>query len=571
MPSISQRVFAGIRPAVTERNLEPKYGTVAHNTRLRDGSLRPFKTPKEIRVEPYDVRSIYQTRDFPDCCSKILTWDHCVSVIEPADPGCHGYGGIVVFHHDTPCSAPQRYFPCEDKWYPLVVPQPTSPLSATRITAGALEVQDQQMGETSLRGPDERSYTYTWVDRFGVESPPAYPSNPTLSYDDEVWTITGFSTPPANAETVRIYRSSSFFEDGTKVPNPFDTSYQLVEEVELAPLGGVIVSYTDDRRLLTMDQGTLLTDSECPPACFEQVVMTEQGYAVGFFGNQLWISERNEPHNWPEAYRHTLPDRIVAIGAFYDWVFIGTTGRPYRLKTVWTKSGDESDTQTDILPYNELYPCLSRQAFVTTNFGALYTTKRGIVMLTPDGNAVLISKNREDEDDWYHDRAPNTAEWVGSKYMAARTPAGQGFIMDVVDKAEGGLDLGDFVTIDWNPHSTHVGRRGQLLYSVNKTVYEWNAGFDRLVYRWRSKKNRLAGHVSFSAAKIVADHGPAVRFTLWRDGEVYYTRNIEHSKPFRLPASGRGLEWWFEIEGTNRVYEVHIATSMTELVEEAAL
>jgi len=568
MPSVSNRVFAGIRPAITERNLEPRYAQRAHNTRLRDGSLQPFLAPKLVDSAAYPIRSIYQTRDNPDCCAKILTWDHCTSVIEPTDPGCHGFGGIVVFHNDGDCTEPQRYFPCEDTWYPLVVPQPTSPLAAQRVAAGQLEQEVAAMGEVSGRGPDERSYTYTWVDRFGVESPPAYPSAPVFAYDDEVWRLSGFYSPPSNAVCVRIYRTSSTFEDGTKVANPFDTSFQLVEEVPVGAGATWAGVYIDSRRLIDMDHGTLLTEDDCPPPCMDQVVMTEQGYGVGFKGNELFVSERNEPHNWPEKYRHTLPDKIVAIANFYDWVFIGTTGAPYRMKVVWTKMGDESDTQVDILPYKEVYPCLSQRAFVATNFGAMYGTYKGLVQLFPDSNAVLVSRQREDEDDWYHDRAPNTAAYVNGKYFGARVPSGNAFVFDVQERAEGALDLGDFVTVDWTPHSVHVGRRGQLLFSTGNNLYEWNASVSRMVYVWRSKRFRLAGHVAMSAAKVVGDYGPPVLFRVWRDGKLYYERQVNHSNPFRLPPAGRGLEWEFEVTGSSQVYEVHISTSFGELVEE---
>ena len=519
----------------------------------------------------YTIKGIYQTRDFPECCAKILTWDHCVSVIEPNDPGCHGFGGIVVFHHDgKDCSEPQRYFPCEDKWYPLVVPQPTSPLFATRTTAGTLEAETLSGGETSMRGPDERAYTYTWVDRFGVESPPAYPSQPKSAYDDETWTLTGFATPPLNAVCVRIYRTSSAFEDGSKVPNPMDTSFQLVEEVPVN--NGVWAGvYVDSRRLIDMDHGTLMTEEDCPPPCFEQVVMTEQGYAVGFIGNEIWISERNEPHNWPEKYRHTLPDKIVGIAAFYDFVFVGTTGVPYRMKTVWTKAADESDTQTDILPYKESYPCLSKFALVSTNSGAMYTSFKGVVVLEPGGAAVLASRKREDEDDWYHTYAPNIASFVNGKYFGARMPLGQGFIFDIPDAAEGPLDFGDFVTIDWNPTAVHVGRRGQLIYSVGNDLYEWNAGPAKMTYKWKSKKFRLPGHVAMSVAKVVGNYGPPVKFRIWRGGVLYYERDVNHSSPFRLPPLISGLEWEFSVEGTTEIVEVHMATSITELTEEASL
>jgi hypothetical protein len=569
MQSVHTLIFGGIRPAITSRNLEPHYATTAHNTRLRDGSLRPISAPKLIREEATVIEGIYHNRDSEECCGKILTWDHCVSVIEPVDPGCGGFDGVVVYHHDQCKTEPQRYFNCEDKWYPLVVPQPQRPAIATRTVAGSVPLDSQAMGEVSYRGPDSRSYVYTWVDRFGVESPPSTPSATFLAYDDETWTVTGFDPPPPNAAAIRIYRPGGVLEDGKKPANPMDTTFQLVREVDVGAGSGWTGTFVDNFRFIDMTYGTLLTEEDCPPPCMDQVVMTEQGYAVGFKGNELFVSERNEPHNFPEKYRVTIAEKIVAISVMVDFIMVGTTGRPYRINTSFARQGNEASLTVDPVPFLEVLPCLSRRAFCATPFGAIYVSYESLVLIAPQGNATQITRKRIDEQDWYKDFAPNIGVFHDGRMHLARSPVGRATVIDIPDPSVGReLDLGDMYTTDWHPRTVHIGRRGQLLYSEGRSLYEWESGQDVLTYEWKSKLFRLPGMVGFGAMKVLGDFGPPIALEVYADGKLYHSRQVKSSKPFRLPARGRGIEWQYRLVGTTQVYEVQMATSVRDLAHE---
>jgi hypothetical protein len=45
-----------------------------------------------------------------------------------------------------------------------------------------------------------------------------------------------------------------------------------------------------------------------------------------------------------------------------------------------------------------------------------------------------------------------------------------------------------------------------------------------------------------------------------------FERKITCGKPFRLPKGYDGLNWEIELTGIEQINEVHMATSMTELV-----
>lgn len=575
MPSINQRVFGGIKPAVFDLNTQPQQAQFAHNTQLRDTQLKPFRTPRVASAsrhfgDPDVIRGIHMFPDSEACCSSLpVTFERDSSVIFPPDPGsCPGFEGAVIFPCN--CGAPYRYFRCEDKTYPLVVPQPTARPTVTLQSAGTMK--NAPANENKM--PDERSYTYTWVDRFGVESPPAPPSTSTLSWDDQVFRLTGFDDAPDNAVCMRIYRSVSPFTPDTNAGLDLDASFQLVEEVEVTG-GDSTPTYIDVRRLRDMQLGTLLTDTDCPPPCMDQVVMTESGYAVGFRGNQLYVSERYEPHNWPQRYRFTLPDRIMALAVHYDTVFIGTSGRPYRTDIVPAaatggKDGVGADIVAEPTPYAEVYPCLSRWTMTATSFGAMYGTDKGMVALARNGSAVLVSRDRVDEDDWVN-FLPNIGAWHNGKYYGSRSPVGTSFVMDIADGGEGSLDIGDLVTIDWQPTAVHSGPDGRLWYLEQvdgvTEVRAWGEGSEYMPYEWRSKSYRQSSLMQYAAAKVVGSFGPPVVLDIFVDDRLFDSITVENDRPFRLRRNGKGLSWSFRLQGRTVVNEVHIATSMAELTE----
>jgi len=562
MASVKFHMFGGIRTSLGENLRRAAYGKVSRNTMLRDGYLTAFKEPRQ--VTPFvdfnsdkPRKSLWLLYDTGECCTGLATFSRYTSVLEPPAPGgCAAFSAVALFPCGAGCPEPQWYFPCDDATHPIVVPKPELPLVAKLITP-SLDLVD-----ADYAGPDQRSYTYTWVDQFGTESPPAPPTEAHLSYDDEVWELTGFDTPPANAVCVRIYRTSSYFENFERQDMPSGSTFQLVEEVPLD--GGTPSFYTDSRSLIEMDMGTLQTEENCPPPCMTDVQMVESGHAVGFSGNSLFVSERYEMHNWPERLRVELPDRIVGIAIHYDTVYIGTTGRPYYMEVEPVTVDDEADTRVEALPFTENLPCLTRFAMVASDSGALYPSHKGLVALKKGRPAALVSRGIIDEDDWV-EWVPNVAAWHNGKYYASRSPTGRGFIMDLQDGTEGEPDIGDFVEIEWAPAMIHAGHDGRLYFLEDGTTYAWHEGYKRRRYTWRSKQVRTPGHTTMAALKIVGDWGEPVDVRVIADGREYDRLTVSDSLPVRLKANGRGVEWGIEVSGTTTISEIHLATSYMEL------
>lgn len=564
--AIAAAKFGGIIPGTSARLLPAANGTVAHNVRLIDGSLQPEPAPGLVRTEAYEIKDIYVPAA-GECCAAPLTFPHCASVTEPADPGaCCGFDHVVVWDH---CNGYYRQDRCGTTKYPLVVDAPTKTLVATLTGQGTTTVADA------------RSYTYTWVDQFGTESQPAPPTAPVQARDGDVFELSNFGDPPANAVAVRIYRTSSEFEGfksaSKDTTQPVGTTFQLVEELTLPLAGG---TYTDTRRLKDIEFGTLTTHEQCPPpGCMDQVVLTDQGYHVGFHGNELYVSERNEPGNWPQKYQVTLPDKIVAIVAHHDVVLVGTTGQPYRVSIGFKPDRDQADAEVTPVPLDGMYPCLQRQTMVATEFGALYVSHLGLIEVRAVGTTVAknVTEDLIGRQEWPK-VAPNIAAWYNGAYYGVRAPSGKGFRLEFptmrdragsttsFDMTAGVTQHGvQLTTFDMPAAVIHAGRDGWLYCASGKELHRWAAGPAKMTYRWRSKVFQFWRLDRLGAVQILGDFGKPLEFRLMSAGTLVYSRTVNSSAPFRLPAHCARYEWQFELSGTTRVFAVKAAATIEEL------
>lgn len=88
---------------------------------------------------------------------------------------------------------------------------------------------------------------------------------------------------------------------------------------------------------------------------------------------------------------------------------------------------------------------------------------------------------------------------------------------------------------------------------------------EKMQYVWRSKKFVLQGETTFSVMKVVHKKG-CVRARVYADGCLAFDAMVFGCGPFRLPSQLMGITIEIELIGTATVYEVHIASSMKELL-----
>lgn len=90
-------------------------------------------------------------------------------------------------------------------------------------------------------------------------------------------------------------------------------------------------------------------------------------------------------------------------------------------------------------------------------------------------------------------------------------------------------------------------------------------GASKNTYTWKSKKFTMPGRTTFSAAKVVMDKG-CVRLRIHLDGRCRYDAVVQNCAPFRLPDQLAGIEVEIELIGKATVHQVHVASTMEELI-----
>jgi len=547
MAQIRLSPFGGMRPAIASTLRDIRYADFAIDASLRDGSLKPQRAPRLICEGDY--QSIF-------CCP--LTQDSKKCGIEPReecaysfvdDPNCsNGFDTTVVFYHRIENKKPERIVHETCEVCPLCLEAPEGEDFTAEILNTGIVAQI-----------DTRIYTYTWVDKFGIESPPAMVSNELCLEDDGEVRLSNFATPPAGAACIRIYRTSSPFMDGDDETATFDTTFQLVEEIDLTggtPWPGF---YIDDKCLAEICLGTLQTMANCCPPEICGIVRTESGYYVAWADNQIWVSERHNPSNFPLVNMLELPDRIVNIVAHRDTVLVGTTGSPYRVSIAAQQNGDVIEAES----FRDKLPLVQPDSMVETPWGAVYATDIGLVGLTPTGSPRVLSRERITEDDW-REYLPEVGAWYRGRYYGFKKD-GHGIVFDLAEGGESRLEIGDFVLTSFNAEYAKVNDDGNMYLINDGDVYHWDNGDDVLPYTWKSKQIEVLPRSNASVLYISGKGKVSVR--IWADGcPVFECEDMEiRCKPWRLPRLKKACDWQVELRGVACLDRVVLASSMSEI------
>lgn len=546
MPGIQTRVFGGMRSAAHDTLRPEQYANLARNVELKDGSIRPLRGPKLVKSAEDPIQSIHSVPTFSDCRRGVLCLNECASVVVGSLFNCAGRESVLVF---PSFGTPYRHMLDDQSNQPVYLDQPTRSLS---ISFGGTQLDIQ------THKPDVRSYTYTYVDQFGIETPPAPPSNSLTLTENAQVSIRGFGTPPAGTCAINLYRSATPFREQGSNNRSTQASYQLVEQLPVST-----TFYLDTMSLSRIDMGTLCTEADCPPPPMCKTVETETGYIVGFDKNEVFVSARHEAHNFPMENRITIPDRIIDIAAQFDTVYVVTTGRPWRIRV--DAAPAPLNTIIDPVPYSSVTPATRQGTLVAASFGAVYASEKGLVALAPGGQSRLVSRDRVSDEQWSR-IVPDVAVWNCGYYYGFRND-GRSFVFDMKDTQSETLDAGDFIELTTATDIATAHADGEIYFVSDGSVYGLGAG-QFIPYTWESKQFTTASSLRMTAAKVLGDYGKAVRFRLWADDKLVVDKNVTGNKPFRLPRCKRSTQWRFRLDGDTPVYEVHLATSLRDLSEQ---
>ena len=141
----------------------------------------------------------------------------------------------------------------------------------------------------------------------------------------------------------------------------------------------------------------------------------------------------------------------------------------------------------------------------------------------------------------------------GSRGILIFDPTGQGPVFTTSD-----MNAATPITAGFSDNSTDT-----LYFAQGGNIVRYNTG-SALTATWKSKRYRLSAPVSMAAASVDAEAYP-LTFKVYADGQLKETKTVANPSPFRLSGGYRADEWEVQVESSNEVTRIRMASSMDEL------
>ncbi|ENU0907745.1 hypothetical protein OGW06_06190 [Citrobacter sp. Cf128] len=482
-----------------------------------------------------------------------FAWDHDVDVIRSPiaqDP----YNRIYYTDGEYPKLTSADIALVGDNlpsaYYRLGVPAPETAIGISAVTPpndddGNPVIDDDPTND------ETRYYCETYVTAYGEEGPPG-PASEDVEITAPGSSVTlSLAAPPAgnyNITRRRIYRT---------VTTTSDAEFLEVVELDIA-----VTSYVDS---LTSDELTATLETEdylMPPDNMIGLCTMNNGICVGFAGNEIMFSMPYLPYAWPDAYKLSTYDNIVAIASVDTAVVAGTEGVPVVFSGI--TPGNISDK-----PVQLNQACLSKRSMVSMLGFVLYAGPAGIVKVTATGAGSVATANVMTREQWQAFNPTTVRAWsVGGNYIGVYDYDGDGD--GVYDTVRGFIydpNNNDLRRLTNTFDAAYADPQSDLLY-VAKSDELWvsQASQTPLSMRWRSKVFHVPQGSSYSVCRVMSPSVIQVGIRFFIEGQLACTMppgsivdNI-----FRLPVMA-GSKWQAEVYGYAQVDRITLAQSVREL------
>jgi hypothetical protein len=404
---------------------------------------------------------------------------------------------------------------------------------------------------------------------------------------------------------IRLYRTISGLDSGEQVGNELDTDWHLVSTIAVR----TNINYNDGGAATTDPLDLYLAkDFYRPQYQASYFGLLESGwFYMASEKGDVSVSERYLHYAWPSGNRMQIPGAVTDVVSHDDNLYIGTTHFPY---IIAVSAGEgEQGAQLAARPFPERLPCLPG-SMVAAAGGAIYASAAGLVGLSRQGQRVLTSGIMNADNILYKTkvdavvgppayaayteevRVPRTinAVYMQGKYFGFvksyqnvdldNDVVKYCYVYDTGDEINGDKQFQQLVTMNVPEgilSQALVTSMGLTTKYTNQVFYlplpgdgNIDKGYRKALkycFQWKSKKFVMPGQTTFAAGKIIHDCGGPITLRLYVDCRCVWQTEICDCNPFRIPSQIMGLDFEIELLGRSAVYEVHIAGSMRELLE----
>lgn len=551
MSAIDIVSMRGEMPRVLPHMLPDGFATLASNCHFRFGVITPASDDEKSSVTfGIKLETIFQYRQ-----DKWFTWSEVVDAVR-SPVAQDAYGRVYYTDGKYPKFTSAQIATSGSGPYPttsyrLGVPAPGSAITCTVLNPPVPEVAADgdpasvPEEDTDAKDDETRFYTQTFVTAYGEEGP-AGPESMELTVKKGGSVDLTMQPPPlqnSNIDRRRIYRS---------VSGGGNADFLLVTE-----LNAGVLSFHDD--LQAEQLGPVLETQHyiMPPDNMVGLCMMANGIAAGFAGNEVMFSEAFLPYAWPDAYRQTTAEDIVAIASIGTALVVATKGEPYLFSGV-----SPANISGAKLPLTQA--CVSRQSMVVMDGFVLYAGTNGLVSVDGAGNAVIATEKIISPEQWREMFNPSSvkAYQYRGEYVAryTKTDGSQAvFIFNPQD-----MDIRHMsTTFDTAYNDTAT----DTLYLVKgRELFVSQCATTPLPFVWRSKTFIAQENTSFSCLRIKAPYPERVGISVFADGQpvIQLPPGALSGSVLKLP-SVTGREWYLEVSGFGQVERITLSTSMPEM------
>jgi hypothetical protein len=313
--------------------------------------------------------------------------------------------------------------------------------------------------------------------------------------------------------------------------------------------GGTFV----DSFLVALQEDLATTNFDPPPTGLQGLIMLPTGGLAGFLGNEVYLSEPNQPHAWP--YTYALDHDVRALGVVDGGLFVLTDHKPVLL--AGTSPGAMAPTVLEVP-----FACQSGDGVAQIGTVGCYPTAHSFVLVSALG-AKEITREIFDEEDW-EGLNPSTMvafNWR-NRYVAFYTSPDGTPKSIMFDPEKPGAGVVEFIGMAiggvYEDHGT-----GDVYIATGHDIARWDGG-EYLTYTWKSKPYDLPRPMAMTTVQVLGDAYPA-QVSVYRDGVLQCRVLVGSPRAQRLPNARRGIVYEVEVQNNGEIREVLIANSMGAL------
>lgn len=399
---------------------------------------------------------------------------------------------------------------------------------------------------------EARAYTYTYVNQYGEEGPPAKPLQVDILEGQTI--KLRYTPPPANHQYVpmtrlRVYRTAT---GGTS------TEYLFVGEVSISTTQPV---FEDAVKGSALGESIQTRDFYPPPSNIRGIVAMPGGVLAGFVGTTVYLSQPYLPYAWKPSTTQALENRVIGLCPYENGLYVTTTAHPVLI------TGYSPETMSS-QKIPAIQAGVSKGSIVNAGPFAAYASHDGVVTLRGINASLDLSFKFFTREQWRN--------LYGNKLHLMRLNAHDGHLLGwFEDGTPGFLIRMDEVTPSFTKVTDPVycalvhPQTDNLYLGAGSSIFAFKTGGSRLAWTHWGKDYILPKPENLGAVQFVG--GGSLTFTLYADGvqvfQTLVTIDQSGSTVVRLPSGFRARRWSFKMDGQANcfVYEMNVVTSPAEL------